>query len=106
MYVSEVVKQAYRQREQKVLQLIKDSGISYIKVGVFGSYARQEYKSGSDIDFCIIVEEKPDHATSGWLREDADMLGADIVIVTETYFKEDQSEFARQLRRDFREVSP
>lgn len=106
MYVSEVVKQAFRQREKEVLQLIKNSGISYIKVGVFGSYARQEYKNGSDIDFCIIVEEKPDHATSGGLREDADMLGADIVFVTETYFKEDPSEFARQLRRDFREVSP
>lgn len=40
----------------------------------------------------------------GALREDLDLLNADVVFVTPQYFKEDTSLFAEQLRRDFKEV--
>ncbi len=100
-YVAPAVAESFKEREQKVLDLIKESGISYQMAGVFGSYARGEFKSGSDIDFCIVTNERPPRELSGGLREDADLLGADVVFVTEEYFKEDTSEFAKNLRRDF-----
>ena len=100
-YVSPAVKENFKEREQKVLTLIKECGIAYKKVGVFGSYARGEFKGGSDIDFCIVTDERPARMVSGSLREDADLLGADVIFVTEEYFEEDTSEFAKNLRRDF-----
>ena len=57
-----------------------------------------------DIDFCIITANKPDRRTSGSLREEADMLGADIIYVTREYFDEADSKFAVNLRRDYRRV--
>ena len=38
---------------------------SHLKtVILYGSYARGDYKSTSDIDFCIIVKERPSHYIS------------------------------------------
>ena len=100
-YVAPAVIKNFKEREEKVLMLIKESGIVYQAAGIFGSYARGEFKGGSDIDFCIVTNERPAREVSGSLREDADILGADIIFVTEEYFKEDTSEFAKNLRRDF-----
>ncbi|MFR3191323.1 MAG: nucleotidyltransferase domain-containing protein [Roseburia sp.] len=33
--------------------IIKNSSIKYQSFGIFGSYARNDYKASSDIDFCI-----------------------------------------------------
>ncbi|MBP0063052.1 nucleotidyltransferase domain-containing protein [Anaerobutyricum hallii] len=38
--------------------------LDYEEIGIFGSYARGDYKSTSDIDFCIIVKERPSHYIS------------------------------------------
>lgn len=62
------------------------------------------YKATSDIDFCIVTDNRTSRMVSGSLREDAEMLGADIVFVIPAYFAGDTSEFARQLRRDFRRL--
>ena len=40
----------------------------------------------------------------GALREDLELLNADVVFVTPQYFKYDNSDFMRQLRRDFKEI--
>lgn len=103
-YVSPLVERHFKQREREVADLIRSSGIDYVKFGIFGSYARNDYTASSDIDFCLIVNSKPDRRSSGALRESADLLGADITIVSLDYFKYDDSNFARQLRRDFVEV--
>ena len=103
-YVSDVVKQNFKERYNKCIDAIKNSEISYDSVGIFGSYAREEYTAHSDIDFCIIVKKKPERWKMGALREDLDLLDADVVFVTPQYFKEDTSLFAKQLRRDFKEV--
>ena len=92
----------FRKREKRILDMIMESGISYLEIGVFGSYARGEYTEKSDIDFCVIVEEHPDRRVSGLLRSEADELGADIVYVRPEYFHQDESRFARDLRRDYR----
>ena len=103
-YVSEAVRVNFIEREHKVMELIRQSGITYRMVGVFGSYAREEYKSTSDIDFCVVVQERPSHEISGSLREEADLLDADVIFVTEEYFWNDMSEFAKNLRKDFKRI--
>lgn len=102
--VIEKVAKAFAEREAKVLDLIQKSGISYEEVGIFGSYARDNYTGRSDIDFCIITDHRPDRRTSGVLREEADMLGADIIYVTRESFEKGDSFFSRNLRRDYRRV--
>lgn len=103
-YVSPLVENNFKQREREVADLIRSSGIDYVKFGIFGSYARMEYTASSDIDFCIIVNSKPNRCHSGALRESAELLGTDITIVSLDYFNNDDSNFAKQLRRDFIEV--
>lgn len=102
--VTDNVKKDFEHRFKQVLDLIKSYNISYEETGIFGSYARGDYKGFSDIDFCIITANKPDRRTSGSLREEADMLGADIIYVTREYFDEADSKFAVNLRRDYRRV--
>jgi uncharacterized protein len=57
-----------------------------VKIGLFGSYARGDYRPGSDLDILIIVSEDPE---SNWFlrgREfDADPLpaGADVLVYTQ-----------------------
>lgn len=102
--VTDNVKKDFELRFRQVLGLIKSYNISYEEIGIFGSYARNDYKSVSDIDFCIITADRPDRRTSGSLCEEADMLKADIVYVTKEYFDKDVSKFAINLRRDYRRV--
>lgn len=104
-YVSEEVKEFFAERYTKCMSYIKQSGIKYEHVGIFGSYARGEYTARSDIDFCIIVNEMPERYLMGGLREDLDMLDADVVFVTQDYFDNDMSRFAVNLRRDFKTVN-
>lgn len=105
MYVSNALRDNFNERAEKVLQLIKDAGFSYNAIGVFGSYAREQYKTDSDIDFCVIVPSRPARNITGPLRDDADEFGAEIVFVTQNYFDSDNSHFASNLRRDFRRLA-
>lgn len=102
--VTRNVEENFKQREKSVLKLISNYDIHFDGVGIFGSYARGNYKSTSDIDFCIITNNRPSREVSGSLREDAELLGADIIFVTPEYFEHDPSEFAKQLRRDYRRL--
>lgn len=102
--VTRNVEEDFRSRKQAVLELIARYQIQFLEVGIFGSYARDDYKANSDIDFCIITEQRPDRIRSGSLREDAEAIGADIIFVSPDYFKNDTSNFAVQLRRDFRSL--
>lgn len=56
-YVSPALESSFKDREQKAIDLIKESDIQYVKIGIFGSYARKEYKTSSDIDICVIVNK-------------------------------------------------
>lgn len=103
-YVSPVVENDFKDRLNKCVDIIKNSSIKYQSLGIFGSYARNDYKASSDIDFCIIVPEKPERWMMGALREEFEMLHADVVFVTPQYFKHDNSKFTQQLRRDYKEL--
>ena len=100
MQVTKRVQEEFKRREKQGLQLIH-SYLGDVNVGVFGSYARGDYLSNSDIDFCIIGE-RPDRYTSGNLRCDADEIGVDIVFVSEDYFNHSDQLFAKAIRRDWR----
>ena len=66
-YVSPVVENDFKDRLNKCVDIIKNSSIKYQSFGIFGSYARNDYKASSDIDFCIIVPEKPERWMMGSL---------------------------------------
>ena len=85
----------------KALQMILDSGIEFIELGIFGSYARNEYTALSDIDILAIVNEHPPRIISGELREDLDAIGVDLIYVTPNYFDNSDSLFAREVREDY-----
>ena len=56
MLLSENAKALFAERQDKILHLIETSGIEYAEIGIFGSYARGDCKTKSDIDFIVIVK--------------------------------------------------
>lgn len=99
MHVSKQVEENFRQRLSVCKELIARYNIEYQQAGIFGSYARGEFKSTSDIDICIVTDKRPDRATSGSLREETDIIGVDIIYVTPEYFSKDTTLFANNLRK-------
>ena len=89
MLLSENAKALFAERQDKILHLIETSGIEYEEIGIFGSYARGDCKTTSDIDFLVIVKEHPDRYLSGELRDNAAEWNADIVYMTRDYFNHD-----------------
>lgn len=87
-----------------MIELINAYEISYDEIGIFGSYARDDYKSTSDIDVCIISNVRPNRRITGELREEAELLRVDIVFITPHFFIESQEPLAIQLRKDYRRV--
>lgn len=103
MCVTETVAEHFAKKVSQMLEIINNSCIEYDQVGVFGSYARNDYKSTSDIDFCIITNET-DRYLRGFLRDEAENLGVDLAFITPDYYMYDSSSFAENLRKDFRRL--
>lgn len=91
----------FKERETKVIELIHSYGIQYKALGIFGSYARGDYTGASDIDFFLVCD-KPSTLVSGNLREEADMLKADIVFITEETLRNGESLLAQNIRKDMK----
>lgn len=89
----------FKEREQKVLTLLLSAGFPCEAIGIFGSWARKESTGTSDIDF-FVIGEKPERAQRGSIRSDAAELGADVVFVSDDFFRNDPGLFAQNLRRD------
>lgn len=66
------------------------------ELGIFGSYARGDYKATSDIDFYAVVTEHPDRVLSGNLRQDLEDMGADLVHIR----KDSDSLLSKEIKRD------
>ena len=79
-YVSPVVENDFKDRLNKCVDIIKNSSIKYQS------------------------PEKPERWMMGALREELEMLHADVVFVTPQYFEHDNSKFTQQLRRDYKEL--
>lgn len=98
------VQRHFKEREDKALEAIKSAAISYAEIGVFGSYGRNDYRTDSDIDFCVITEHKPERVLAGELRSSLESLGVDVVFVTPESFENPDTVFLKALKRDFRRL--
>ena len=99
-----ILQKAFDSRLQEALELIESYNIEYCELGVFGSYARGTFKGTSDIDICMIVNERPPRYISGELRELLETKGVDLVFVTPEYFRTSRDRFAVELRKDWRKI--
>lgn len=104
MRVSQNVMEAMEECLEKCLSTIQSYNLDYEEIGIFVSYARGDYKSTSDIDFCIIVKERPLHYVSGNLRDHLEELNADLVWITPDSFRNSNTVFMSNLRRNYRRV--
>ena len=104
MHVTQNVAEEMAERLKNYLAKIQEYGLDYDEIGVFGSYARGEYKSTSDIDICVIIKNRPSHRISGTLRDDLEELKADLVWVTPDSFRDSDTAFMSNLRRDYRRI--
>lgn len=75
MCVSDNVLEAFKLRENKVLELIKSYNIVFSEVDVFGSYARNDFKASGDINFCIVTENRPDRKLVDYYVKKQNYLG-------------------------------
>ena len=91
----------FKEREELALKAIINSGIEFIELGFFGSYARNEYKATSDIDTLVITNTRPSREGSGELRAELDSLGVDLVYMSIDYFTNSKSNFACKVRKDY-----
>lgn len=105
MWHSEQLQNAFDERCNKAVMLLKENLSNYDRIGVFGSYARGDYKTTSDIDMCVIVSEIPDRYTKGLLYEELDLIGVDLCFILSSDFQQSETLFMQNLRRDFKEVS-
>lgn len=94
--IEKYLKPHFDARCLKGIECILNSGLKFTELGIFGSYARGDYKATSDIDFYAVVDEHPDRVLSGNLRQDLEDMGADLV-----YIREDSdSLLCRNIRKD------
>ena len=105
MWHSDRLQAAFDERCNKAVMLLKENLSKYDRIGVFGSYARGDYKTTSDIDMCVIVSEIPDRYTKGLLYEELDLIGVDLCFILSSDFQQSETPFMQNLRRDFKEVS-
>lgn len=101
----DILRKQFMEKQDRVMKLIDSYADKYNldwpDVCVFGSFARDEATGRSDLDIAIIAE-KPDSIISGNLREEADILGADIVFITKENFLNGTGLLSRTMRRDSR----
>lgn len=88
----------------QAFEIVDKSNIDYVKFGVFGSFARNEFNANSDIDFVLVVTEIPQRLDVALLRSKFDDLGCDIALLLEESFNNPQTAFAKNVVRDFKEI--
>lgn len=103
-YVSDAIKAKFLNIQNEMVSRILKQNFYFVEIGIFGSYARNEYNALSDVDICVIVKEMPTRYITGWLRDDAEELCADICFITEEQFESSETTFMNNLRRDYRRI--
>ncbi len=95
------LKRHFDTRRDQALAIIQSYRIPFQEVGVFGSYARGDYTTKSDIDLCMIMETRPDRYTSGSLRQDLEDIGVELVYVKPETFRTSEEPIYQNMRRDY-----
>lgn len=101
----ERVDNMFKERFIKAATIIKSSSVVYSLVGVFGSFARGDYKAISDIDFVMVPKGNPSRMDMATLREDLRNIGCDITFLKEKELCCPTSVFVREVKRDLIIVS-
>lgn len=71
------------QSEVKNIILSHLKGLDPIKIGIFGSFARGDYKKGSDIDILVEFKDAPSLLTLIKIENDlSEILGVKVDLVT------------------------
>lgn len=89
---------------KQAVSIIKSYNLVFLELGVFGSFARNEYKCGSDIDFVLIVKEIPDRQLIADLRCDLEKIDCDLAVLLESSFRMPNTLFAKEVCKDYRRV--
>lgn len=95
------LKKYFDKRLEDCLGVIKEYNLDYQEVGIFGSYARGDYNTNSDVDLCMITNNRPVRSVSGELRERLDLLGAELMYITPATFSESDKPIYTNIRRDY-----
>lgn len=103
-YVSDSIKMKFKNIQDEMVKRILAQEFDFKEIGIFGSYARGDYNALSDVDICIVVKDIPKRCIMGWLRDDAEEIGADICFITEEQFKRSESKFICNIRKDYRRI--
>lgn len=103
MYVSSRVREHFENRLDNLIKKIDASGLVYEELGVFGSYARDDFKATSDIDVIVITDCKDVYLLSD-LRTEAELVKADVVFATREVFETSNELLFKNIRRDYRRI--
>jgi predicted nucleotidyltransferase len=98
------VRNDFEERLLKGCEIIKDSGLKYERVGIFGSYARCEYKASSDIDFVVVTSRNPNRSTLATIKDKLDLIGCDITLLSTESFNDESNIFVKSVKRDYKEI--
>lgn len=101
MFLTDSVKKDFSEREKYMKNTITTMLGKDVEFGIFGSYARNDHKASSDIDFCVIFTKDIPLSVRGKLKETGEEHRCDVVFVSKEYFLNDGSLFAKNLRRDY-----
>lgn len=89
-----------KQKLNALVKLIQESQIIPTMIVLFGSYARAEYKVGSDLDILILSDDEIPRELRGELCSRFEELNSDLVFYTNDVFYESNSLLVQQIRRD------
>ena len=98
----EAVKEQLKVRQEakidRVLPILISSGA--VEIGVYGSFARGDYKATSDVDLYVLYESIPNKVLKGELYEAAYELDIDLLICEQKQFYESTSVFTKNVMKD------
>lgn len=97
---------AFKQNLENAIELLRKFSIKNIRYGVFGSYARGMYLSTSDIDILAIWDGTPNIGSVEYSHLECalEYINCQITSVDSDYFRNGDNLFAREIRRDFKEI--
>ena len=96
--IKEQLKARQEARITKLLPKIIET--APVEIGVYGSYARGDYKATSDVDLYALYERLPSPIDKGELYEEAADIGIDLLICTYETFYASDSIFTKNVIQD------
>lgn len=96
--IREQLKVRQEAKIDRLLPILISSGA--VEIGVYGSFARGDYKATSDVDLYVLYESLPNKVQKGELYETAYEVDVDLLICEQKQFYESTSVFTRNVMKD------